>query len=239
MEDVPVYPASDGLNYGDVGFKWDPKVATRLIRIRNFDVSKLDAFENRYMYSYTDEELMPPQGEPSREKIAALGAYSPDIEGIAGRYQKNPSAWKTGKKSELHLADPWFWVTAGRLPGELKLPLRLRASWTLHIPADGEYSFGASTSIAMTLKVNRKTVFSRIPHGSNVDANEGREGWLGSPVYLKSGDYPLDLEQVMFTSQWQFNHLIRVIWRRPGGEKETFALGIPFPRCLWQGAKAS
>ncbi len=232
VEDVPIYHYLLGPNYQDVGLKWDDKIATRLIRIPHFDPAKIAAIESRYSYGYVVEELLPPAGEPNREALLKQWSFNPEHIAVLDRYQKRPQAWRVSKKAELRVADPWFWLTANRLSPIVSVPSRLKGSWVVRIPADGEYAFGASSSLSISMKVAGRTVFKRVPRDGNVDRDEGREGWLGEPIFLKAGDYPIEVEQVMLTWQGQFNQLIRLVWRKPGGSKETLPLEVLFPNAV-------
>lgn len=228
VEDVPPVRAKDGINYQDVGMAWDAKVATRLVRLKGFSPGKLAALEARRLYPYTAEELGPPAGA-TREGIRALGFLNPDHTAMLQRYQKAPGSWRAGRQAQFRLADPYFWITAGNFPGNLSLPLRLKASWVLRVPKDGDYALGASATIYTAIKVDGKPVFSYLPHERAFDEATGRDGWLGAPVYLKAGDHSIEVEQVALTALGQFNHLIRLLWQAPGGEKETLPLEVLFP----------
>jgi hypothetical protein len=229
VETVPLAKSTDGPNTLDVGMAWDGKTSAKVVLLPGFDPSKLAALTQRWIYTYDVEELVPPAGAPNREQLTKSYVYDPAFQAVLQRYLAQPKAWKVGKRTQLHLADPWFWTTAFNMPDGVTLPLRIRARWTLRIPKDGDYAFGASSSLPLWLRIDGKPVFSYVPMKRDEDEAQGRDGWLGQAVALTAGDHVLELEQTQLSAGGNFNQLIRVLWQAPGGQKETLPLEVLFP----------
>lgn len=228
VADIPPVRASDGLNYTDVGMAWDKASATRLYRLKGFKPEKLEALKATSLYPYTAEELAPPHGVGTREQLSKLWLLSPEHIKAIESYDQAPGRWRAGKSAGFSVADPWFWVTSNNFPGDIRMPLRLRAQWVLRVPTDGSYALGASASVYTRVRVDGKTAFTYLPR-LREQAENGRNGELGAPVELKAGDHRLDVEQVSFSGEGNFNHLIRLLWQKPGGEKETLPLAALVP----------
>jgi hypothetical protein len=195
-------------------------------------VQGLDELARDDAYHFTAEELVPPDGQ-DRSLVEQEPVLGPEIKSLTLDYQAHPQRWKAHPAQAFSLVDPWFWMTAGTMPGGINPPLRMRVSFQLEIKQDGLYAFGASATPYTTLKVDGKTVFTFLPfiepiHSSELWASE-KEGVLGEAVPLKAGIHRLDAEQVWLSKAGNYSHVFRLIWKAPGGEKETLPLEVLKP----------
>jgi 4-amino-4-deoxy-L-arabinose transferase-like glycosyltransferase len=239
VAELPLAKGDKGVNLVDIGMYYDPAIATRVIRLPNFDHARLKPLQKRWEYPYIVEELLPPGTKEKRAFLAKQGIYTSEAQAALRDYAHEPSRWSAGRKSQFSMADPWFWIRAGGFPappgggGEITFPLRLRASWGLKIPADGTYRLGASANIYTSLRLGRpgrraEKVFLFIPEDLQKN-NDARGGLWGEPLKLKAGDYRLDMEQVMLSTDGNYNHILRLVWQTPGGQKETLPLEYLYP----------
>jgi len=228
VADLPPVMATDGPNFTDVGMAWDRDSATRLIRLKGFAPGRLDALAGRCLYPWTDEELVPPASVGRAEDLAKLFIVEPRYVQAMQAYDRNPGAWRAGKASAFSMADPYFWTTAGNLPGNPQFPFRLKARWILRVPADGDYLLGASSTAYLALSVDGRRVYTYLPKERS-EHDHARDGYLGQPVALKAGDHVLDVQQVYLSSSGNFNQLVRLMWQRPSGVKETLPLEFLLP----------
>jgi len=54
-----------------------------------------------------------------------------------------------------------------------------------------------------------------------------RQGYLGQPLRLKAGQYDLEIEQAMFSTNPSFGQVLRPIWKGPGMKQpDTLPLEI-------------
>lgn len=223
VADIPPVMATDGINYMDVGMAWDPRSATRLIRLRNFQPERLEMLETRWLFPYTAAKLFPPASIGTRDYLAGLFILDRGHIDALKAYDHNPAAWRAENPVRFSVADPYFWVTAGNLPGDLRPPLRLSARWILRIPVTGLYSLGASTTGYLAISVDGKRAFTYLPT-ERAQQDQGRQGYLGKPVLLTAGDHRLSMDQVFLSSNGNFDELIRLIWKKPQGTVETLPL---------------
>jgi hypothetical protein len=225
VEDVSPVMALDGPNFKNVGYAWDPKIATRLIRLHGLEAARLESLATRWSYDYSTEELEPPRSLGDRDTLSNLFLLDPAHIQALKDYDADPTRWRANRDraGRFALTDPWFWVTANNLPGKSRMPMRLKAHWKLRIPADGEYAFGASSTYYLVIKIDGKKVFTYLPE-TREQHEAAREGYLGQPVYLKAGEYDFEFEQVALSSNGNFNQLIRLLWQPQGRDKATLPL---------------
>jgi hypothetical protein len=231
VSEVPLVQTNDGPLEQGIGMA--PAVhglSMKLVRLV-CPVQGLDALAQEG-YNFTVEELLPPDGQ-DRSLVENLSVLSPEIKRLTLDYQAHPGRWKAHPAVGFSLTDPWFWMTAGTMPGGISPPLRMRVSFQLEIKQDGMYAFGASTTPYTTLKIDGRPAFTFLPFSSPELANElwksEREGVLGEPMSLKAGIHRLDVEQAWLAKGGNYNHVFRLIWKAPGGEKETLPLEVLKP----------
>ncbi|HTB21267.1 MAG TPA: glycosyltransferase family 39 protein [bacterium] len=228
---APVRTTDDiagGFDYSDIGMEWDKTSFTRIVRLKNFNPLQLKALETRWLYPYAVQELEPPLSLGGREAITKLWLLSPEHIRALEDYDRDPRRWRAGKPVVFKVPDPWFCVYSSNFPGHPQLPFLLSAHWVLRIPADGLYALGASSTGYLTLSVDGRRVYTYIPRDrTEYDAENG--GALGAPIALSAGDHRLDVSQLFLSSLNNSNSLIRLVWQRPGGDKETLPLEFLLP----------
>ncbi len=217
--------SNTGTDWTDFGFAPHVGATHRLIRLKNFDRTKLRALKERWALPFIAEEITPPAAVGTRAMLIASSFDSPLVLKAYSHYERNPKAWKASAATELYLADAYFWC----IPGSLAtLPMRLRASWTLTIPRDGLYALGASSTEWLSLRVDGKQVYQFTPDsGSKLQA--AVNGSVGMPLPLKAGPHRLDLEQIALTANPVANQALRLVWQNPDGKLETLPLDALTP----------
>lgn len=233
VDDIPPVMSKDGPVRADVGFAWDPKSATRIMRFKDFKPEHLAPFAKEKLFPYTVEELTPPPEAGSRSQLGQSFLLNPDALAATENYINDRAGWKAvSKKADFSLPDPWFWTTAGRFPYGIRPPLRMRAKWSLRIPVGGEYAFGASSNFYTDVKIDGKRVFEYKPRGGakgRANHEKGLNGWMAPAVTLAEGEHTLEFEQLTLGYSGNFNQLIRLLWQAPGGQIETLPLAVLAP----------
>jgi 4-amino-4-deoxy-L-arabinose transferase-like glycosyltransferase len=228
VKEVPTTRTKDGINEEGMVMAVDPKVFMKLVRLSPVNPADLDRLKTRYLYTYTSEELVPPESLGGRGVVSQNSDFSKQNLEAMQAYERDPGRWKVLRHQDFKIPDPYFWTTARNLPGAMAPPERLRASWGLSIPKDGMYCLGASSNITVKIKIDGKKVFRFNPETSTMSFS-ARDGLLGEPVFLKAGMHHLEVEQIMLSFIDNFNHLIRLVWKQPGQEMETLPLEHLFP----------
>ncbi len=226
VQEIMPAESSTGTSWADFGFAPHKGAAHRMIRIKNYDRSKLAALKERWGYTYTTEELIPPAAFGTREALAAKYYNSPEMLAALRDYEAHPKRWRATAKQQFTLPDVFFWTTVNYLS---KAPMRLTANWILNIPQDGLYSLGAAATLYTSLYVDGKKVFRLCGPENPQVLLASMDGSLGEPVFLKAGPHRLDVEQINFTWNPIVTQAIRLIWKKPGGESETLPLDVLLP----------
>jgi 4-amino-4-deoxy-L-arabinose transferase-like glycosyltransferase len=220
---IPVVQSSSGPVLSGLGMA--PPVdglGMKLVRIHGLRGDALEAERKRSLFQIDTEELFPPNNR-NRRVLSTEHVFSEDILELTREYEQSPGAWSTARKVSFKVPDPWFWMNCGNLPAAVVPPLRLRVHFKLEIPADGLYAFGASATPYSTLRIDGRRVFRFFPTSGEIYA-KAREGILGDPIFLKAGSHRLDAEQFWLSPTGNYNHVFRLVWKKPNAEMESLPL---------------
>lgn len=212
----------------------------RLLRLRNLDRAAVDRYEQRPSFEVDITELRPPTGSGADQ--ARMVPTDERYEPLVRAYEHGE--WGSGRTAGFMTDDPWFYTSAGTLPGGINAPFSLRIRALLSIERTGDYAFGASASVLTKITIDRKTVFHRDPFdpaeqvaSDRSGAGAGltwlsddpnREGYLGPAVHLTQGQHVLEIDQAMLSAAY-WNHVLRPIWSPAGQDTETLPLELLRP----------
>lgn len=252
VAEIPLARASQGLLRGDVSLGYDGEWVARLVRIRGLSPETVAAARKGRLYRYELRTIVPPP-PATRESLRQMSFFdSVEYRALMDDFIAKPNGWAWGEEQvSFEIPDPWFWQTHGNLPGHPQVPWRVRSSYELHIPEDGDYALGASHTGYVRLWLDGRKVFDRdsthreqwdvqpaAPFTRDPDLLEyenERRGFVGPVLRLKKGVHRLDMEQAWLNIVPTFNMLLRLVWQRPGGEIETLPLDVARP---WPGPLA-
>jgi Dolichyl-phosphate-mannose-protein mannosyltransferase len=228
--------SSDGPLAG--GIDDSPAHFATILRIRDLNQAQVDRYSRRPVFGFELRELIPPQGW-TRDQVRALNSSSDArYEPLVRAYKEG--AWSSsGRTARFTTDDPWFWTASESLPGGIGVPYSLRFRAVLSIPRDGNYAFGASTTVLTKIEIDGKKVFERDPldpaEVAAVDWTRpdpgltwlpdeaDRRGVLGPLVHLSKGDHVVEISQA-FLSRFRFTQVLRPVWRPEGRQEETLPL---------------
>lgn len=239
VETVPLARSEKGPMVG-----WDLAYhASEFARIYRIKGAGLELSRLPAPFKIEVAELQPPRG--SRQDMRAMDQRSQAYRDATKSFSERPGIWKVLRRSSYMTLDPWFWLTDGNLGGSIASPSSLRMKAQLKIPVAGAYAFGASSTVFTRIWIDGRPVFVRdpldplarmqaqqLPAGQSLglaDDLRERRGVLGPPVDLKEGPHTFEVEQAMFGISPSYNHLLRPIWKAPGGEVETLPLEVLNP----------
>jgi hypothetical protein len=250
VQEVPLAHSNEGLVRTDVDEAADDTLSLKLVRLKGLKPDAIDALRKDSLFRYKLEELVPPY--KTRDWVRALPVGGTDYCRVAGDYKADPSRWGVGKKASFDVPDLWFWNCP--LAAGISQPYRLKTTFDLEVPADGDYAFGASSTQMVRVSVDGRKVFFRDPDEPAVHAassakdlpddvmweqyldNPGyladedeRRGFVGTPVFLKAGVHRLNVEQTFLSVFPTWNEILRAVWKRPGGQVETLPLELMRP----------
>jgi hypothetical protein len=225
VREIPLAQGRQGTSFSDQGMAPHPKLYAKLIRIRNFTDAAAERMKKAALFPFSVEMLEPPQSLPSGKSLYAVNVYSPEVVAGLQRYDHDNGNWRVVKRQPFEVVDPYFWTMCGNLPGQDLPPFRLKGAWTLNIPAEGNYRFGASSTLYLSLKLDGKKIFTFIPDSPKVH-DVAPAGVLGEPVFLKAGPHRLEFDQLTLSKIGNYNHVFRLVWQKPGGDKETLPLEV-------------
>jgi 4-amino-4-deoxy-L-arabinose transferase-like glycosyltransferase len=243
VAELPVPESSDG-PLAFMGMAWDPSHLARIYRIPDLSQAKVDAYAKRPRFKMVLTELSPPRPW-TREQVRALDPADKRYRQLTASILQR-RGWAPGRSVEYTLDDPWFWQMFGVVPGDgITTPYDFKEFAVMDVDKDGDYAFGASSSIATRIRIDQKTVFDRDPldpaqqvkpdmsrPGPNLlwlgDEAE-RSGFLGPQLHLGKGRHVLEIDQAMMNSYPYSSHILRVLWSPLGGPMQTLPLEILQP----------
>ena len=225
VEEVMPAESNTGTSWADFGFAPHAGAVHRMIRLKDYSRARLDALRARWSFPYVSEELIPPASLGTRESLSAKPYNSPEVLAALAGYQAHPERWRADKPRPFSLADVYFWTTVNY---QAIVPMRLRASWTLDVPADGLYALGASATMYTALKVDGRNVFKFLPE-TNTQLQAAIDGFVGDPVQLTAGPHRLDVEQICLTGNGIVTQALRLVWKRPGQGLQTLPIEMLEP----------
>jgi 4-amino-4-deoxy-L-arabinose transferase-like glycosyltransferase len=225
VNEIPRIPSAEGARPDPNPEAVDEPLSMKLVRFHKLKAATLDAFPQDRLFEYTVEQLAIP--DRLLGDIPSMQTWRADVPALVEDCQAHPRDWRVLQTTSFKLPDPWFWTGLGDLPGKIAPPFRLRGSFELAVPSEGSYCLGFSATVSTDLKVDGKSVCKYVS-SAELEPNL-KDGILGAPLQLSAGSHRLDVEQMSLSPMGNFQHTLRLVWKKPGGHMETLPLEVIRP----------